>query len=71
MIGNNIFLASDDNWTKIVNINVDDFNIGEISYKIVEEIYLCFGIKPDKIPYISEIDGVKIIDESKLTLYSI
>jgi len=44
MIGNNIFLASDDNWTKIVNINVDDFNIGEISCKIVKEIYLYFGM---------------------------
>ena len=42
------------------------FNIGEISYKIVEEIYLCFGIEADKTPYISEIDGIKIIDESKL-----
>lgn len=39
-----------------------NLNIGAVAYSLVRKIYLWFGIEDDKIPYVKDEDGVKIID---------
>lgn len=64
--GLNIFPAPDNNWTNNIEIKRTDFNINESAFEILKEIYLYFGIGPEKIPYTKEIEGKRLIDIEKI-----
>ena len=59
--------APDDNWSSTKTFEVSDFDVAAISYDLVREVYLWFGIEEDKIPYVKEIEGVKAVDAEAIT----
>ncbi len=65
-LSENIYPAQDNNWTKIIEIRKNDFNVNESAFKILKEIYLYFGIEPEKIPYTKEVEGKRLIDIEKI-----
>jgi hypothetical protein len=59
--------APTDTWNKTLTVLANSFDVGSIAYRIVQEIYLWFGIEADKIPYTTETAGHKIIDSIQIT----
>lgn len=39
-----------------------DFDVGAITYDLVREVYLWFGLDETAIPYTKDFDGIRIID---------
>jgi hypothetical protein len=39
-----------------------------VAYKIIEEMFLWFGIHPEKIPYTKVVDGTRLIDTGKIKI---
>lgn len=54
--------APENNCTIKINNSAEGFNTAAISYKLVEKIYLWFGIEEDKIPYVKTENNIKMID---------
>ncbi len=61
--------APDDNISKTTGpFKTNIFEPTQVAYEVVRKIYLYFGLEEDKIPYVKEKDGVKIIDIEKIAL---
>jgi len=45
---------------------VENFDVGEVAFEVLKEIYLWFGIEADKIPYTGTKDGVKVVDPKSI-----
>ena len=55
-------LAPENYVTLLRSFATKDFDPGAMGYEIVKEIYLWFGIEEDKIPYVKNENGLRIID---------
>lgn len=66
IFGENIYRAPDENWTKIIEISRNEFSVNNNAFEILKEIYLYFGIEPEKIPYTKELEGKRLIDIEKI-----
>ena len=56
--------APDNNFEKtiLVDLSKSEFDSGQVSYHVVQEVYLWFGMGSNMIPYVIEKDGLKSID---------
>ncbi len=62
--------APDNNFetTLFVDLSKSEFDLGRVSYYVVEEVYLWFGMDSNMIPYVIEKDGAKFIDSAQITV---
>ncbi len=58
--------APEDDFEVVVDCDFADFNVGKMAYRLVEEIYLRFGIETNIIPYTKDVGGVKEIDPEQI-----
>lgn len=54
--------APDDDGTKTVEADTEDFDPREVAFRVVKEIYLWFGLEEDKIPYVTIENNARLID---------
>lgn len=55
--------APENSWSsENIKVDLENFQVASVAYKIVREIYLHFGIEVNKIPYTREPNGNGIID---------
>ena len=59
-------VAPEDNWSDILEVELEDFDLSKVAYHLTEMIYLFFGHELEVIPYTKEADGVKFIDIEKI-----
>jgi hypothetical protein len=52
--------------SKSIEMDAAAFNPGPAAYDVIEEVYLWFGVEPDRIPYTTEVGGVMKIDPEKI-----
>jgi hypothetical protein len=60
------FYAPSDAWNKTLPFGSSSFDIATASYRIVQEIYLWFGMEPDTIPYALLKTGHKMINSEAI-----
>jgi hypothetical protein len=60
--GQGIKYAPKSNMDKERSVKADDFDPLRITYDVVREVYLWFGLEEDKIPYFKEEGGVRVFD---------
>ncbi len=62
--------APDNNFetTVFVDLSKSEFDLGRVSYHVVEEVYLWFGMDSNMIPYVIEKDGLKSIDPAQIKI---
>jgi hypothetical protein len=58
--------APTDEFEVMVDCNFTDFDAGKMAYRLVEEIYLSFGVETNIIPYAKDTNGVKEIDPEQI-----
>lgn len=64
--GSEALEAPEDNWSTAKTFDASEFDVAAISYDLIREIYLWFGLEQDKIPYTKDVDGIKMIDSSAI-----
>jgi len=59
--------APDNEWSATRVFDASEFDVAAISYDLVREVYLWFGIEENKIPYKKEVGGVTVVDAEAIT----
>jgi len=55
--------APENSWSsENIKVDLENFQVASVAYKIGREVYLHFGIEVNKIPYTREPNGNVIID---------
>jgi len=54
--------APENNWSELLEVEKENFELSEVAYHITQMIYLYFGLDIEDIPYVKEIGGKKYID---------
>ena len=54
--------APEDNWSDILEVKAEDFELSRVACLITEMVFLYFGLSIESIPYTKEIKGMKSID---------
>jgi hypothetical protein len=58
--------APDNEMTKVIEVDAKEFEAGRVSFQLLREIYLWFGLEEDKIPYTKTEDDVKMVDPEQI-----
>lgn len=58
--------APDNNWSVAKTSVIADFDVSAVAYVLIREIYLWFGLEEDKIPYVKEENGIKMLDTTSM-----
>ena len=54
--------APDNEHSIVIDFNTENFNVGKIAFEVLKEFYLWFGLEEDKIPYVKEEGGIKMVN---------
>jgi len=54
--------APEDNWSDVLEVKPEDFELSRVAYLMTEMIFLYFGSDIESIPYTKETKGIKSID---------
>ena len=66
IFGKNKYPSPDENWTNVAEIGRKKFSVDNKAFDVLKEIYLYFGIEPEKIPYTKELKTKRLIDIEKI-----
>lgn len=66
IFGKDKYPSPDENWTKVVEISRNEFSVDNNAFDVLKEIYLYFGIEPERIPYTKKLETKRLIDIEKI-----
>ncbi len=66
IFGDEIKVAPEDNWSDILEVELENFDLPKVAYNLTEMIYLSFEHDLESIPYTKETDDMKSIDVEQI-----
>jgi hypothetical protein len=67
-MGDEIKPAPESNWTGTLEVELMEFSIPSVAYRLAETVYLFFQHDIEAIPYTKVVDGMKTIDVEPIKL---